>query len=130
MAIDSATLGLALSGGGFRATLFGLGTRWRLNDALRKRWLISEFEAGRQRGAYWGIGTRLSTYGSTVTSMTVDSPLSQALEHMPTRLRSVDAERQGHLINWGSALCDVSLRWRVGLNLPMATTWPVPEYPL
>lgn len=33
MAIDGKTLGLALSGGGFRATLFGLGSLWRLNDA-------------------------------------------------------------------------------------------------
>lgn len=98
--------------------------------ALRKRWLIAEFEAGRQRGALWGIGTHLSAYGSTATGMTVDSPLSEALEHMPTRLRGVDAERQGHLINWGYALCDVSLRCRAGLNLPMASTWPVPQYPL
>ena len=30
---DGTTLGLALSGGGFRATLFGLGSLWRLNDA-------------------------------------------------------------------------------------------------
>ena len=33
MAIDDKTLGLALSGGGYRATLFGLGSLWRLNDA-------------------------------------------------------------------------------------------------
>ena len=33
MAIDGKTLGLALSGGGYRATLFGLGSLWRLNDA-------------------------------------------------------------------------------------------------
>jgi len=30
---DGSTLGIALSGGGFRATLFGLGSLWRLNDA-------------------------------------------------------------------------------------------------
>ena len=33
MAIDGKTMGLALSGGGYRATLFGLGSLWRLNDA-------------------------------------------------------------------------------------------------
>lgn len=33
MAFQGRTLGLALSGGGFRATLFGLGSLWRLNDA-------------------------------------------------------------------------------------------------
>ncbi len=33
MALDGKTLGLALSGGGYRATLFSLGSLWRLNDA-------------------------------------------------------------------------------------------------
>ena len=30
---DGSTFGISLSGGGFRATLFGLGSVWRLNDA-------------------------------------------------------------------------------------------------
>jgi NTE family protein len=33
VSINGKTMGLALSGGGFRATLFGLGSLWRLNDA-------------------------------------------------------------------------------------------------
>lgn len=97
--------------------------------ALRKRWLIAEFKAGRKRGAYWGIGTQMAAYGST-PRMTGDSAVSEALEHVPTRLSSLDAERQGHLINWAYALCDVSLRARVGLQLPMAASWPVPQWPL
>src|ERR1700761_7688869 len=32
MTTDGKTLGLALSGGGYRATLFSLGSLWRLND--------------------------------------------------------------------------------------------------
>ncbi|MCA0176866.1 MAG: patatin-like phospholipase family protein [Proteobacteria bacterium] len=97
--------------------------------ALRKRWLIAELAAERKRGAYWGIGTQLAAYGSA-PRMTADSPISDALEHVPTRLAAFDAERQGHLINWGYALCDVSLRARVGLPTPMAAAWPVPEWPL
>lgn len=97
--------------------------------ALRKRWLMAEFQAGRKRGAYWGIGTLMAAYSST-PRMTDDSTLSDALEHVPTRLSSFDAERQGHLINWGYALCDVSLRARVGLQVSMATSWPVPAWPL
>ena len=97
--------------------------------ALRKRWLIAEFSAGRKQGAYWGIGTRLAAYAA-IPCMTGDSPLSAALEAVPTRLNSFDADRQGHLINWGYALCDVSLRARLGLQLPLATAWPVPEWPL
>ena len=33
MVFDGKSIGLALSGGGFRATLFGLGSLWRLNEA-------------------------------------------------------------------------------------------------
>lgn len=65
---DGKTVGLALSGGGFRATLFGLGTLQRLNDGgllgkldlissvsggailagiLAQRWQDLRFEAGR-----------------------------------------------------------------------------------
>ena len=33
MAINGRTVGLALSGGGFRSTLFGLGSLWRHNEA-------------------------------------------------------------------------------------------------
>lgn len=97
--------------------------------ALRKRWLISEFEAGRKHGAYWGIGTSLSAYGATVR-MSVDSATVESLKRVPTRLSSFSAERQGHLINWGYALCDVSLRARIGLRIPAAASWPVPEWPL
>lgn len=97
--------------------------------ALRKRWLITEFKAEHKRGAYWGIGTLMSAY-SPIPCMTVDSAVSDSLEHVPTRLNSFDAERQGHLINWGYALCDVSLRARVRLQIPMAVSWPVPEWPL
>lgn len=97
--------------------------------ALRKRWLIAEFDAKRRRGAYWGIGTNMTAYGET-PRMADDSATSDALEYVPTRLSSFDAERQGHLVNWGFALCDVSLRARAGLPMPMATAWPVPEWPL
>lgn len=97
--------------------------------ALRKRWLITEFEAGRQHGAYWGIDTRMASYSST-PRMTGDSAVSNSMAHVPTRLGGIDAERQGHLINWGYALCDVSLRARVVTHLPPATSWPQPEWAL
>ena len=34
MVIDGKTLGIALSGGGYRATLFSRGSLWRLNDGV------------------------------------------------------------------------------------------------
>lgn len=97
--------------------------------ALRKRWLITEFEVGRLHGAYWGIGTKMSAYAPT-PSMVSDSDVSEALKRVPTRLSAFDAKLQGHLINWGYALCDVSLRARAGLQLQMATSWPTPDWVL
>lgn len=96
--------------------------------ALRKRWLVAEFAAERKRGGYWGIGTRIAAFGAT--GMTADTPVSDALEHVPTRLKAFDAELQGHLINWGYALCDIALRVRAGLSVAPASSWPVPEWPL
>jgi NTE family protein len=96
---------------------------------LRKRWLMAEFQAERRRGAYWGIGTLMAAYGAT-PRMIGDSTQSDSLVNVPTRLSRLDAEQQGHLINWGYALCDVSLRARLGLPLPIAPAWPVPAWPL
>ena len=97
--------------------------------ALRKHWLVGEFDNHRKQGAYWGIGTAMAKY-EQVPRMAVDTPITDALEQVPTRLASLDAALQGHLINWGYALCDVSLRARAGLPVPMAASWPVPEFPL
>jgi len=46
--IEDKSIGLALSGGGFRATLFGLGSLWRLNEAglLGKLDYISSVSGG------------------------------------------------------------------------------------
>lgn len=97
--------------------------------ALRKRWLIEDFDAERKFGAFWGIGTRLAHFPSA-SGMTSDSATTMALEHIPTRLNAFDAQTQGRLINWGYALCDISLRARAKLPIPAATQWPVAAYPL
>ena len=98
--------------------------------ALRKRWLVTEFKAGRQQGAYWGIGTRMADLATGLPRMAPDSPVSDALEKVPTRLAAFDERRQGHLINWGYALCDASLHAHAGLTLPGPGDWPVPEWSL
>jgi len=45
---EDLTLGLALSGGGFRATLFHLGSLWRLNELglLRRINIITSVSGG------------------------------------------------------------------------------------
>lgn len=97
--------------------------------ALRKRWLIEDFEAKRKFGGFWGIGTRLADFPGA-SGMTSDSATTMALEHIPTRLNAFNAQTQGRLINWGYALCDISLRSRAKLPVEAATQWPVAAHPL
>jgi NTE family protein len=97
--------------------------------ALRKRWLISEFDAGCKRGAYWGIGTQIDAYHAPLP-LAADNLVTRALEHVSTRLSGCDPELQGHLINWGYSLCDAALRTRAALSVRLSSGHPVPEWPL
>lgn len=97
--------------------------------ALRKRWLVEDFEAGRRKGAYWGIGTRIGDYEDGA-ALLADNDLTAALEDIPTRLKKFEPREQGQLINWGYALADAALRKRAGLVVAPARGWPVPEWSL
>lgn len=97
--------------------------------ALRKRWLISEFEAGRKRGAYWGIGTRIDDYGDAA-ALVRDSETTDSLAAVPTRLAAFEPATQARLVNWGYVLCDAALRRRAGLAVPAAVALPLPDWPL
>jgi NTE family protein len=109
---------------------------WRVRDilieqtrALRKRWLIDEFESGRKRGSYWGIGTKFENYGDS-DSPFKDTEASNALVSVPTRLVRFDDPIPSRLVNWGYMLCDVAIRKRAKLNVPAATALPLPDGPL
>ena len=97
--------------------------------ALRKRWLIGDFEAGRRRGAYWGIGTAINDYDDN-DALTDDNAVTAALQHIPTRLKAFTAKAQGQLINWGYALTDTALRTRADLPLDAPRGWPDGAWPL
>jgi NTE family protein len=97
--------------------------------ALRKRWLIDEFVAGRKFGAYWGVTTKIDDFAAP-GALAKDSSISDALDEIPTRLAGFEPQQQGQLINWGYALCDAGLRTRAGLTIPAATGLPLPQWAL
>ena len=99
--------------------------------ALRKRQLIQDFEAKRERGAYWGVGTAIGDY-AVDAKLAADSATTSVLESIPTRLACVEPDQQGRLINWGYALADAALRApaRANLTIASASTLPRPEFPL
>jgi NTE family protein len=97
--------------------------------ALRKRDAIENFETGRERGAYWGIGTEIAKFNAA-NALASDTPTTTLLESMPTRLAKVSLEQQGRLINWGYALADAALQSRAKLAIPAAIALPQPQFAL
>ena len=97
--------------------------------ALRKRWLVEAFEAGRKRGGYWGIGTRVEAYADPSCPFK-DTTVTEALVSVPTRLSSFKAPTPGRLVNWGYVLCDAALRTRAKLPVAPITSLPVVDAPL
>jgi NTE family protein len=98
--------------------------------ALRKRALIDDFARNVRKGAYWGIGSRVSEYGLPDT-LPVPDAATACLASMRTRLNCFSEGEQGRLINGGYALCDAALRRYVlpGAALP-PPQWPCPLYAL
>ena len=99
--------------------------------ALRKRWLVRDFQAGERRGTYWGIRTQVASY-ELPDPMVRDSDITRQLASIRTQLDPFTPEEQGHLINWGYALCDTALRrWVPELaNTPKPVALPIPEFPI
>lgn len=97
--------------------------------ALRKRALVESFISGQRAGAYWGVTTDIDDYAAPA-ALARHNALTQSLDQVPTRLAAMDADRQGHLINWGYALCDAALRTRTALPVAAAPGLPKPDWPL
>ncbi|WP_374367880.1 patatin-like phospholipase family protein [Piscinibacter sp.] len=97
--------------------------------ALRKRWLIDDFTAGRRHGAYWGLDTQIDDYAYPL-AVAKDTRITNALAQVPTRLAGFGELTEGRLINWGYALTDAALRRRAGLPIAKSIGLPVPEAPL
>jgi NTE family protein len=96
--------------------------------ALRKRQLVADFVSGKMRGAYWGITTAIGDYGVD-GALCRDTPATDALRAIRTRLNPFNDEEQGRLINWGYALCDAALRRHLPGQYGLGA-WPVPEQAL
>lgn len=101
--------------------------------ALRKRHQIQAYREGLREGAYWGIGTRIGSYAGRgdLPLMVQDTPQTQALCEVRTRLNRFTEKEQGRLINWGYALTDAAVRAFLPEPDPVPMgRWPVPAYAL
>lgn len=99
--------------------------------ALRKRWLVSDFQAGRVQGTYWGIDTDIASY-QIADALPCRPALVAELAAMRTRLNPFNDTEQGQLINWGYALTDAAIRrWAPQLVVhAVPAAWPEPTHAL
>lgn len=99
--------------------------------ALRKRWLVDDFLKKTRRGAYWGIRSHVRDF-QLPDPIVGDSELVASLAHIRTQLDPFSEEEQGHLINWGYAICDTALRRWLPDAMPIcrAGTLPIPGFPV
>jgi NTE family protein len=93
--------------------------------ALRKRQLIAAFQRQDRTGAYWGIRSDIADYG-VADAIGCDYKKTLALAQTPTRLKSLPAETQELLINWGYAVCDAAMRAYVEPELAAPKSLPYP----
>jgi NTE family protein len=75
-------IGLALSGGGFRAALFALGTLWRLSDCgwLKKLTHITSVSGGSITSAYLGMQWRSLSFDTEGVARNFEAVIAQPVE--------------------------------------------------
>jgi NTE family protein len=99
--------------------------------ALRKRALISDLQAKKAVGTYWGIMTKIRDYGLN-DSLLIPESKTEELAGIRTRLNKFSESEQCQLINCGYSICDAAMRRHVipTTPAPPAPKWPYPSYAL
>lgn len=95
-------IGLALSGGGFRATLFHLGTLWRLNELgyLPKLDRISSVSGGSITSGVLGLGWPRIAFDGQGVAGNFDALIVAPLREFCRRLVDAPAVGEGALLPW------------------------------
>jgi NTE family protein len=98
-------------------------------EALRKRWLISNFVSGQMKGTYWGIGSTVADYG--LTGGYSEPVTKNFIAAIRTDLDSFSEAEASVLENHGYTLADAAIRVHVPQLLPVqppALATPHPEW--
>lgn len=96
--------------------------------SLRKRQVITSYQKGERKGAYWGIWTDIANYQVSQPLPCTTASTSE-LASTPTRLKAMDEKLQNRLMNWGYAVSDAAMRKHVTPNWPAPGNFPYPDYP-
>jgi NTE family protein len=91
--------------------------------SLRKRQVVSAFQAKVREGAYWGMWTKPSEY-PVVSQLSLPDANAEALARTPTRLKALPDKLQEQLINFGYGMAERALRSYYDPNAFAAVKFP------
>ncbi len=97
--------------------------------ALRKRWLISNFNAGVMHGAYWGIGSARSRYNTGDTQGYSLDLAQNVIGEIRTDLDAFSDAEASVLENHGYFLADAAVRKHLSELVPTPAPALVPPRP-
>ena len=95
-------IGLCLSGGGYRAMLFHLGTLWRLNELglLKKVVRISSVSGGSLTAGRLGLMWNSLTFGADNIATNLEPLVVRPIRHLASQTIDVCAVLCGKLLPW------------------------------
>jgi len=123
-------IGLALSGGGFRATLFHIGSLWRLNETgfLPKLDRISSVSGGSITAGFLGLKFQQLSFDSSGRAANFGTVIVDPLRAFCSKNIDAVAAGEGALIPWKSASDFVEKAYRDNL-FGEATLQDLPDKP-
>ena len=99
----------------------------RQASGIRKRWLVSNFLSGELAGTYWGIGSAVSHYETTVEGYS-DGLVSEVIAEVRTDLDRFSEAEQDVLENHGYLLAAAAAEKHLGhlapSNVPLQIPYP------
>lgn len=94
--------------------------------SLRKRQVVSAFQAGVRTGTYWGMWTVPDDY-PTKGQLSLPGDKANELARTPTRLKAMPGDLQERLINFGFGMAERAIRSYFDPNAAAATAFPYPR---
>ena len=87
--------------------------------------LITSYEEGQRKGAYWRMNDNLEEDSQKLEgSLKCPYIKTQKLSQVPTRLKSLDKTLQKRLVNFGYASCDIWMRRKYDATLAPPQFFP------
>ena len=96
--------------------------------AIRRQQIVSHFLSNRKKGALWSAQTDINNY-PIQSPFSIRPEWSDYLGSIRTRLNTFTDAEKSKLINWGYAMCDLSIRAYYRREKDTPNGLPFPDFP-